>query len=85
MTTTLPMYPWTDGVGEEGWFEGIDLSFDTWKHDEGMPFDDAGLVWGEFLDRLAEEDVVLTTEQRRIVRPIFDRLWATYAGARRRP
>lgn len=74
------MYPWTDGEGEEGWFEGIDLSFDTWKYDEEMPFDDAELVWQELLDRLVEEDVNLTTEQQRIVRPIFDRLWATYAN-----
>ncbi|MGW0962502.1 leucine-rich repeat domain-containing protein [Streptomyces gelaticus] len=80
MTTTLPMYPWTDGEGEEGWFEGIDLSFDTWKYDEEMLFDDAELVWQELLDRLVEEDVSLTTEQQRIVRPLFDRLWATYAN-----
>jgi hypothetical protein len=80
MTTTLPVYPWTDGEGEEGWFEGIDLSFDTWKYDEEIPFDDAELVWQELLDRLAEEDVSLTTEQQRMVRPIFDGLWATYAN-----
>ncbi|MEU9607437.1 hypothetical protein [Streptomyces sp. NPDC048057] len=80
MTTTLPVYPWTDGEGEEGWFEGIDVSFDTWKYDEEMPFDDAELVWQELLDRLVEEGVSLTTEQQRIVRPVFDRLWATHAN-----
>lgn len=44
-----------------------------------MPFDDAETVWQELLDRLEEEDVSLTAEQRRTVRPIFDRLWANYA------
>ncbi|MFE7043279.1 hypothetical protein ACFU9X_28710 [Streptomyces atratus] len=63
----------------------IDLSFDTWKYDEEMPFDDAELVWQELLDRLVEEDVSLTTEQQRIVRPIFDRLWATYADKKGEP
>ncbi|MFD8321488.1 hypothetical protein [Kitasatospora purpeofusca] len=80
MATTLPTYPWTDGEGEEGWFEGIDLSFDTWRYDEGMPFDEAEPVWQELLDRLAEEDIRLTTEQRRIVRRIFDRLWSAHAN-----
>jgi hypothetical protein len=74
----LPTFPWNDGEGAEGWFEGIDLSFDTWKYDEHMPFHDAELVWRELLDRLEEEDVSLTAEQRRTVRPIFDRLWASY-------
>lgn len=78
VTEKLPTFPWNDGEGEEGWFEGIDLSFDTWKHDEHMPFDDAEMVWQELLDRLEEEDVSLTAEQRRTVRPIFDRLWANY-------
>lgn len=79
VTTTLPTYPWTDGEGEDGWFEGIDLSFDTWKYDEHMPFHDADHVWQELLDRLEEEDVSLTVEQQRTVRTIFDRLWANHA------
>jgi hypothetical protein len=78
VTEKLPIFPWNDGEGEEGWLEGIDLSFDTWKHDEHMPFGNAEVVWQELLDRLAEEDVSLTPEQQRTVRPIFDRLWANY-------
>jgi hypothetical protein len=78
VTEKLPTFPWNDGEGEDGWSEGIDLSFDTWKHDEHMPFDDAETVWQELLDRLEEEGVSLTAEQRRTVRPIFDRLWANY-------
>jgi hypothetical protein len=42
------------------------------------PFDGAEMAWQGFLDRLEEEDVSLTAEQRRTVRPIFDRLWANY-------
>ena len=72
------MYPWTDGEGEEGWFEGIDLSFDTWKYDEKMPFHDAELVGGSSSTGWRGQ-VDLTAEQQRIVRPIFDRLWRTYA------
>src|SRR6185312_14643422 len=45
VTETLPTFPWNEGEGEEGWFEGIDLSFDTWKYDEHLPFDDAEMVW----------------------------------------
>jgi hypothetical protein len=78
VTEKLPTFPWNDGEGEEGWFEGIDLSFDTWKHDEHLPFDDAEIVWQELLDRLEEEDVSLTAEQRRAVRSIFDRIWPNY-------
>ncbi|MBD0841509.1 hypothetical protein [Streptomyces sp. TRM68416] len=74
----LPTFPWNDGEGEQGWFEGIDLTFDTWKHDNHMPFDDAEVVWQELVERLEEEDVELTADQEGVVRRIFDGLWMTY-------
>ncbi|MGY3677833.1 leucine-rich repeat domain-containing protein [Streptomyces sp. TE33382] len=61
------------------------MSFDTWKFDEKLPFEDAELVRQELFDRLMDEDVGLTTEQEGIVRPIFDRLWATYADQKGEP
>ncbi|MFI2433035.1 hypothetical protein [Streptomyces sp. NPDC018693] len=77
-TVELPTFPWNDGEGEQGWFEGIDLTFDTWKFDDHMPFDDAEVVWQELVERLEEEDVELTADQERVVRRIFDGLWRNY-------
>jgi hypothetical protein len=54
---------WNDGEAKKGWLEGVDPFFDTWKHDEQMPFDDAQMVWQETLGRLEEEDVLRDRRQ----------------------